>query len=294
MPETILHITSGDTVGANLTRTGLDGDILVWHDVLYDGSRCSGWPDEASMMARAEFLFRVTGGGLSREHLLVSVREQYQRLAGAGAYNRLVLWFDACLFDQSMLVHLLTCLSQKDICNLELIEVASFPGIAPYHGLGQLSPEQLASCFEQRKPVSSAQLDFATRVDRAFAEHDVAAWREIAAMPSAPLPHVPPAVARRLLEVPDAQTGLGRLESLALSAVRAGCHDPLQIYKAVSAADRPPQYWGDTTLWAVLNALAERHPPLLRISGPAPRLPQWESSYDLTQFFVETVSDPEL
>ncbi|NMA21510.1 MAG: hypothetical protein GX927_13120, partial [Lentisphaerae bacterium] len=81
---------------------------------------------------------------------------------------------------------------------------------------------------------------------------------------------------------------------LALSAVRAGCHDPLQIYKAVSAADRPPQYWGDTTLWAVLNALAERHPPLLRISGPAPRLPQWESSYDLTQFFVETVSDPEL
>ncbi|NLF92282.1 MAG: hypothetical protein GX564_00200 [Oligosphaeraceae bacterium] len=289
MTEKTLHITSGDMVGANLARAGLGKEILVWHDVLYDGSRCAGWPDEETITARTEFLLRVTGGGLSRERLLAAVRGQYQRLAGAGEYDHLVLWFDACLFDQSMLVHLLTCLSQKGIHNLELIEVASFPGIAPFHGLGQLSPEQLASCYEHRRPVSPAQLDFASRVDRAFAEHDLAAWREIAAMPSATLPHVPPAMARRLLEEPDAQTGLGRLESLALAAVRAGCHDPLQIFQAVSAADTAPQYWGDTTLWAVLNGLAERRPALLRISGPAARLPQWESSYDLTRFFVAAV-----
>lgn len=290
MTQSTLHITGGDTVGANLAQAGLGGDILVWHDVLYDGSRCAGWPDAAAMAARAEFLFRVTGGGLSRERLLAAVRGQYQRLGEAGAYERLVLWFDVCLFDQSMLVHLLTCLSQKGIRDLELIEVASFPGITPYHGLGQLSPAQLASCRERWRPVTPAQFDFAALVDRAFAEHDVPVWRQLAAMTSAPLSYVPAAMARRLLEEPDERTGLGRLESLALAAVQAGCQDPARIFQAVSAADSTPQYWGDTTLWATLNRLAERRPPLVRISGPAPRLPQWESPYELAQFRVEAVS----
>lgn len=290
MFKSTLHITSGDTVGALLSKSGLLGDILVWRDVLYDGKRCAGWPDEATMLARSDFLFQVTGGGMSHEKLLKMIHEQYQHLAAANTYERVLLWFDACLFDQSMLVHLLTCLKHKNVSNLKLIEVSSFPGIVPFHGLGQLSANQLLSCYEYRKAVSSEQLDFAERVDLAFAEYDVLAWQEFAAMSSsAPLTNVPAAMLRRLQEEPDAQSGLGRLESLALASVKAGCHDPLKVYKAVSAADTPPQYWGDTTLWAVLNNLAERQVPLLRINGPAKRLPQWKSPYNLEEFSIEAL-----
>ncbi|HQL87304.1 MAG: hypothetical protein GX574_09605 [Lentisphaerae bacterium] len=289
MTATTLHITSGDTVGVNLAQAGLGGDILVWHDVLYDGDRCPGWPDADGITARVEFLFRVTGGGLSREELQRTMRDQYERLAAASAYKRRVLWFDACLFDQSMLVHLLACLSEKGVRNLELIEVASFPGITPYHGLGQLSPAQLASLYDSRQPVTSAQFDFAMRVDRALAEYDVTAWKELAGMSSAPLAYVPAAMARRLLEEPDPQTGLGRLESLALDAIRAGNNTPTKIYQAVSAADSVPQFWGDTTLWAIINGLAERQPPLVRITGSAVRLPQWESPHDLGKFRITAI-----
>jgi hypothetical protein len=79
-------------------------------------------------------------------------------------------------------------------------------------------------------------------------------------------------------------TGLGRLEQLALDALHKGCKTPRQVFAAVAEADPPPQYWGDITLWAKLNALADRIPPLVRIQGPAQRLPQWESNYDLKQF----------
>lgn len=289
MSESTLYITSGDIVGRHLSAAGLDGDILVWHDVLYDGSRCPGWPDAAAMAGRVEFLYQVTGGGLSRDRLRAAVRGQYERLAAAGACERVVLWFDACLFDQSMLVHLLACLAQKNILCLELIEVASFPGIVPFHGLGQLSPAQLASLHDCRRPVTPAQSDFAVRVDRAFAEHDLAAWRELAGMPSAPLAYVPAAMARRLQEEPDPRNGLGRLERLALDAINAGNDAPARIFQAVSAADSVPQFWGDTTLWAVINGLAERRPPLVRITGPAPRLPQWESPYNPDQFRIAAI-----
>ncbi len=55
---------------------------------------------------------------------------------------------------------------------------------------------------------------------------------------------------------------------------------------AVSAQETPPQFWGDTTLWGKINALAGHQPPLIRIEGPGERLPQWEGMGDLKQFRV--------
>jgi hypothetical protein len=89
-----------------------------------------------------------------------------------------------------------------------------------------------------------------------------------------------------LQEQPDQTSGLGRLEKLALAAIRAGCKTPGKIFAAVAAADTPPQYWGDTTLWAKINGLADRVPPLVAIEGPADRLPQWESPVPLAEFRI--------
>jgi hypothetical protein len=102
----------------------------------------------------------------------------------------------------------------------------------------------------------------------------------------APLPWIPAAVKRWLAEQPDSVTGLGQLEQLALDALRKGCETPWEIFAAVAEADTAPQFWGDITLWAKLNALADRTPPLVRIQGPAQRLPQWESNFDLKQFKI--------
>ncbi len=74
------------------------------------------------------------------------------------------------------------------------------------------------------------------------------------------------AVARWRQEQPGAD-GLGRLERLALEAVRRGCQTPPQIFAAVAAADTPPQFWGDTTLWCKINGLADRPPTLLHRSS---------------------------
>jgi hypothetical protein len=102
----------------------------------------------------------------------------------------------------------------------------------------------------------------------------------------APLPWVPAAAARWLQERPDPETGLGRLERLALEAIRSGCGTPAEVLKAVSAIDSHPRYWGDTTLWAKINGLADRTPPRVRIEGPAPRLPQWPGGPDLGEFRI--------
>jgi len=61
----ILHITSGDIAGDSLRKSGIAGEVFVWHDILYDGPKNPGWPDEAALHARAQFLEDATGGGLT-------------------------------------------------------------------------------------------------------------------------------------------------------------------------------------------------------------------------------------
>lgn len=124
-------------------------------------------------------------------------------------------------------------------------------------------------------------------VDRAFAVQDLVLLAELSRRADAPLPWLPPAVKRWLQEQPDPQTGLGRLEWIAREAVRSGCRTPAEIFSTVAAADTPPQYWGDITLWAKINALADREPPLVGIEGPGERLPQWESTVDLKDFRID-------
>jgi hypothetical protein len=285
--ENTLHITSGDCAGEALAKSGLPGKIFVWRDVLYDGPRNAGWPDEKTLHARAVFLHDTTGGSLNKQIILDTLRNQYKTLAVAALNTHIVLWFDACLFDQSMLAHILACLRHQNAHNVELLCVSEFPGIKPFHGLGQLQPRQLASLYGSRRPVTCAQFEFAARMDRAFATQNPTAFKELSGTTSAPLPWIPAAVVRWLQERPDPVTGLGHLECLALKAIRAGNDTPASIYTYVAAAETPPQYWGDTTLWAKINRLADVEPPLIDISGPARRLPQWDSDLPLKDFTIK-------
>ena len=285
MTET-LHITSGDIAAANLIKSGIPGEIFVWHDIMYDGPRKPGWPDDETLVSRASFLEKSTGGGLKKSYILKTLKEQYDKLSTAGDYKHVILWFDACLFDQSMLVHILTCMHYRGIIKAELLCVDAFPGIEPYNGLGQLQPSQMALVYDQRRQVTEDQFRFSKIVDEAFANQDRKLFSELSRMTDAPLPWIPVAVTRWLQEQPDPETGLGRLETLALKAIRSGFEKPWDIFNEVAAADTPPQYWGDITLWAKINDLADRNQPLVQIEGPAPRLPKWEGIADLREFRI--------
>jgi len=282
----ILHITSGDIAGGSLAKSGIPGEIFVWHDILYDGPRKPGWPIDETLDARAFFLEETTGRGLSKTYVLDTLKAQYRKLETAGDYQGIVLWFDACLFDQSMLTHILTCLEYQGTTKAELLCVDSFPGIEPYNGLGQLQPSQLASLYERRQAVADDQFQYAKIVDEAFANQDLQSFTELSYDVDPPLPWIPAAITRWLQEQPDSKTGLGQLETMVLKAICDGCESPGEIFSAVAAAETPPQFWGDITLWAKINGLAERNPPLVNIEGPLPRLPQWDGIADLKSFRI--------
>jgi hypothetical protein len=223
---------------------------------------------------------------LGRHKILETLRAQYRKLKTIPSNAEVTLWFDACLFDQTMLAHILTCLKPKGLANVTLICIDAYPDIVPYHGLGQLPPEHLAAVYPQRQAVRQEQFIYAEQVDRAFALQDISLLHEVASYSQAPLPWLPAAILRWLEEQSDEVTGLGLLERLTLTAIRSGCRTPADIFASVADHDTPPQYWGDITLWAKINGLATREPPLVTITGPTPLLPQWNCQGQLDAFRI--------
>ena len=285
--NTTLHIINGDGAGNCLLESDISGEVLVCRDLLYDGIRNPGWPSNSSLQSRSQFLSRLTTGGMSSDSILKMLKNHYRKLSTASKYENVVLWFDACLCDQSMLAHVLICLKHLGFDCVELLCIDSFPGIAPFNGLGQLQPSQLASLFSRRCRVTKEQFAFAEIVDKAFATQDLSLFTKLSQEVDAPLPFIPASIVRWLQEQPDPETGLGKLEYLALQAIRNGSKTPGEIFLSVAKDDKSPQFWGDTILWQKINGLADREPPLVHIEGPAKRLPQWKSPIKLNRFEIK-------
>lgn len=228
---------------------------------------------------------------MSGDSILETLKSHYRKLSNASKYENIILWFDACLCDQSMLAHILVCLKHLGLYHVELLCIDSFPGIVPFNGLGQLQPSQLASLFGKRCSVTPEQFEFAKIVDKAFATQDLKLLAVLSQEVDAPLPFIPASATRWLEEQPDPETGLGRLEYLAFQAIRNGCKTPGEIFSSVAKDEMSPQFWGDTILWQKINTLAEKNPPLVLIEGPAKRLPQWESPLKLNRFEIKISSN---
>ena len=102
----MLHVTNGDAAAEAIRSTGIDGEVLVWRDVLHEGPVPAGADVLELREIRAGFLARC--GWAERAQALADLGARDERLGAAlRAGEELVLWFEDDLFDQLQLVQVL-------------------------------------------------------------------------------------------------------------------------------------------------------------------------------------------
>ena len=271
-PRQYLHIRCGDDILENLTAGGIAGDKIKWFDALSEGPLHRHPTDRARQKERAAW--GAMRFDIPMTELYRDLMGQDWRVDQAVHYDETVLWFEADLFDQLILVYLLNRLAPlRRQTRLSLICIGSFPGVKRFIGLGQLGPAQLATLFPRRRPVTPGQLRLARRAWDALLEPEPLALSRIGAMRSTALPFLPAAVRRYLAEYPSVRNGLARTEQLALEAIAAGAKTGADVFLAVQNRERRP-YMGDTMLYAVLRGLAGgRFPAIAGTPKKLSRLP---------------------
>ena len=88
------------------------------------------------------------------------------------SYDELILWFEHDLFDQLNLIQLLAWIRERLPAAkvVSLVCIGSFPGHPQFKGLGELTPDELASLLETRQRVGDAQYSLAELAWQAFRE----------------------------------------------------------------------------------------------------------------------------
>lgn len=273
----MLHVHCGDSSAQALRQTGVAGEVIAWCELFTEGPVPADLAGAEWLTVRSQALAAGSGGGLAPAQARAWLERQDQALAHWPEHEEIVLWFDACLYDQTILIRQLDWFARQPLAGrqLSLLCLAAHPAHPRFAGLGELAPAELAALLPQRQPVTPAQFALGRAAWQAFRAPVPQALAALLADGCPALPELAPALRRHLQEFPAVSHGLGRLQTAALQAIaHDGRHDPGGIFRAASAREERP-WFGDTTLFACLARLAAGPVPLLSIAGPGP-LPCWQ------------------
>ncbi|HYW24424.1 MAG TPA: hypothetical protein VE953_09680 [Terriglobales bacterium] len=256
----VLHITNGDSVSGTLREARVPGEVLTWAEVLHDGPVPAGTPAELHRTRARHLAARGWADAADAERQFA----ERERLLGSYTDGRYVLWFEADLFDQLLLLQVLDALSRlgADPARATLVSVGEYRGIAHFAGLGQLTTGQLAPLAGEGTPLTPEAMGLAASAWAAFRSADPAGLAGLTGARSPELRFLGEAFGRLLQEYPSRTDGLSLTQRRILLAAADGPAPAGRIFRTISQQERRP-FLGDTSFFAYLGDLAACEVPLL-------------------------------
>lgn len=269
-----LNITNGDHASELMAQAKIPGEYLPWRDCLHQGPVPANLSLTELSKVRANYLqdtFMPPEMDIQSD-----MRQRDQMLLNKTQYQQLILWFEHDLYDQLQLLQILDTLAESTSsqCQLKLICIDHFPGIESFHGLGQLTPQQLASLANSAQIISNTQLTLAQSGWHAVRSPTPQALIEYLKQDLTPLPYMHQAIRRLMQEYPSIENGLSRTEQQILQQLKNGPLDPITLFCANQEMEEA-RYLGDACLWGIIKSLTTGRQPLLEtVTGkPFSQLP---------------------
>jgi hypothetical protein len=254
----MLHILNGDSARMGIERSGIPGAFVVWPDILYEGPTPLATGEEW-IAARARHLSGVADRSVDR------VAERYRQndalLESFRDHDEIVFWLEHDLFDQLLLIRHLWWLTQRNARRATRVSL-----VCGDVYLGPLEPDAFPPLFVGRQPITDAQLELGSRAWTVFCGGDPSRLVPLATEISTDLPFLAPALRRFLEEYPSAENGLSRTERQILRVASEGALTINRAFRA-SADLEDAVFMGDSSFFAIVEALASARHPLVMIDG---------------------------
>lgn len=265
----MLHLHNGDSSANVLKESGLPGEHVAWREALICGPTPLNLSADEWHSVRAAHLAEAYE--VKPEDCLRDLMEQERALNDFPRHEEIVLWFEHDLFCQLHLVYLLQWFAARELgqTKLSLVCVDSFPGVDDFRGLGQLSPQQMASLFASRREVSASQLQLAVAAWQAYCSPAPQDIQAVVDNETSALPFLKNTLRAHLARFPSTRNGLGRVGNLALELISDGYREFPRLFEQFGK--RAAIYGlGDFQFRNELRRLAVAHAPLLiKTSGGA-------------------------
>ena len=262
----MLHLLNGGCTEAVLAQTSVPGVRFSFRDVLIAGPtpavNGSQW-----RRIRSEHLAQAYG--VEPEQCEKDFARQDELFDSFSRHDEVTLWFEADLFCQANLLYVLDWCAHHDLgaAKLSLICIGEFPGRPNFRGLGELTPEELASLFPDRSEVTTRQLELAARAWQAYRASDPQELERLLQTDTAELPFIKDALQLQLERFPSVRNGINRIENQGLKLIAAGFEKFADLFPRFVEAEADYGL-GDAQFWNVLQRLTRgAHPLLNNVDG---------------------------
>lgn len=160
MSKRILNIINSDSLTERLESIKLDGEIVVWREMLCEGPTVSQVGNDRFVALRKKFLQEEYD--ISEELYEEKFMSQLKKLDAIDSYDEIILWFEFDLFCHINMVAAISYLiQQKKQEPLYLVCSGRVPGEKELIGLSDLSDKQLVSHYKNKIQLSEDDLDMA-------------------------------------------------------------------------------------------------------------------------------------
>jgi hypothetical protein len=255
----ILHILNGDSTAYSFKDTGLDGDILVWREVLSQGPLIEDITSAEFWEKRVEWISK--GFNETSENYRKKVVEPLGKLSNI--YDEITLWFEFDLHCQiNMLGVMQMMLKHTDLSipKIYLVCPSDYAGIEDFRGMGQLNGDQLAVLYDDRFRLSDWDFTLASQAWKLYVNGDDIAlekWiNETTFWGSLHL--LKPALLAHLKRVRINEAGLNYVEQTLLDIYNSGIKNKHDIYQAFWKSEKI-YGMGDTEIDIYLRSLADKN-----------------------------------
>jgi len=232
--EDILHILNGDATLSGFEETGLDGDIMVWREVLSEGPLEENIASGSFWKKRSDWIGKSFGEG--PDDYEEKVINQLSRLSEP--YKEFNLWFEFDLHCQINMLGVIMMLSKMtDLSSpaIYLICPEEVAGVEDFRGMGELNGEQLEYLYDNNR-VQLGEPDFfvAAEVWKIYTHNKAAELKKYLAENNywGNLHCLKNALQAHLKRLELNKDGLNYIEQQLLDIYNSGIKDRLGIYKA--------------------------------------------------------------
>ncbi|MAZ29024.1 MAG: DUF1835 domain-containing protein [Cytophagaceae bacterium] len=217
MSKKILHITNGDSLTERLNEIHLDGDIIVWREMLCEGPTVQEVGSNEFITVREKFLkenYDIPEGDY--EEKFISELEKFSRL---GDFDEIILWFEFDLFCHINMLSAISYLIQnKRKEPIYLVCSGRVKGEKELKGLSELSDKQLMAHYESKIHLTEDDLEMAAFIWELYCGHNPNQLKpEI--RKSSNFKYLSSCIRAHLERYPNAMTGLNTLETNVLKLI---------------------------------------------------------------------------
>lgn len=215
----LLHIVNGDSTAKAISKSTLNGDVIVWREMLCDGPLvCDIGSDDFWMKRYAFFESELN---ISKLNYFDTTIKEIIKIENISNYSEVVLWFEFDLFCQINLLGLCSYLLKyyrKDI-KYYLVCTGIEKGKDTLVSLADYGFDLYPELMKKRKNISRRDLLFAEECWRVFVINNELELRTFDFKVNAKFNYLHQAMIQHLKRLPD-KNGLNEIENKFLELIK--------------------------------------------------------------------------